>query len=62
MSLGRIAKNIVEKTSSNKFLRDVVMSVIGTTISIALTFGTEEMKNAQPNPSERKMLYPSALV
>ena len=62
MSLGRIAKHIVEKTRSNKFLRDVVMSVIGTTISIALTFGTAEMKKAQPNPSERKMLYPSALV
>lgn len=47
MSLGRIAKHIVEKIRSNKFLRDVVMSVIGTTISIALTFGTAEMKNAQ---------------
>ncbi|MBO4590185.1 MAG: hypothetical protein J5698_04350 [Bacteroidaceae bacterium] len=47
MSLRKLPKKVVWKIRSTKFLRDVVMSVIGTTISIALTFGTAEMKNAQ---------------
>ena len=47
MKLRKLPKIVVEKIRARKFFRDVVMSVIGTTISIALTFGTAEMKNAQ---------------
>lgn len=47
MKFRKLPKIVVEKIRARKFFRDVVMSVIGTTISIALTFGTAEMKNAQ---------------